>query len=140
MLGERDLQVHAKTIENKLSIPNNIAQSAVLLADLAPGSAERIEAQEWYDSVYGRWGDQRNQRLGYLGHQLRPVGGGNATLQLAGQNARTRLFANYSRELPEEDDAWAFGHAVQTAFLGPFGRAPQALVGHVPVRQGVAQQ
>jgi hypothetical protein len=152
-LSERGLHPSAEAIQAKMTIPvqgglsfsAHAAGLAILLADLPNGSAERDEAQTWYDSVYGRWGEQRMQTLGMLSHPLRPVGVAGPTagqtvladLQMAGSQATSRLFANYSRELPEEDDAWAMGHSVQAAFLGPLGLQPFPLRGHAPVRQGV---
>jgi hypothetical protein len=104
---------------------------AVSAPPLTPPEAQ--ETRPWLESVYGSGSSFRE--INVLGRNLRPTPGAFAQV---GQQFQDSEFARYQRGLAEEEDAHQTGHEIQRLFLQGSGIAPQGLVGHRPIAQGIA--
>lgn len=109
----------------------NILERAVGAPPLTP--IEVAETEQWYESVYG--GGSSFREINVMGRNLRPTGGRFAEV---GQQFQQSEFARYQRGLAEEEDAHQAGREVQALFLQGSGMAPQQLIGHRPISQGIA--
>jgi|GEM_PF-871989 len=116
----------AAVIATTMSIPADIATAAAA-KPLKKGSTEAIEAEGWYDSVYGSNADYRNRVLDDVEvkdnalkkaraeYKKNPTPANEAKVEAA----RAQFHAAHKRytELPEEADAWRVGGAVSAAYL-----------------------
>ncbi|MEM7666379.1 MAG: hypothetical protein AAF250_11035 [Pseudomonadota bacterium] len=124
----RGLFVDGREICNRLGIDNRAVGDAAAGAGVMT-NAERLEAEEWYESVYGGGSGFREQTFAL---EL------NATGRATGNAWQTGAYARYQRGLAEEEDAFGIGTAVQRQYLQPHPgvNAPQ-MTRHAPVRRGV---
>jgi hypothetical protein len=111
-------------------VAQNVLNQAVGAPPLTP--PETQETIAWYASVYGSGSSFR--AINAYGRNLRPTGG---TFAEVGNQFQNSEFARYQRGLAEEEDAHQVGREVQRLFLQGSGIAPQGLVGHRPIAQGV---
>lgn len=116
----------ADFIANHMGIPPE--QAAAAVADpLTKGSMEYLIADGWYQSVYGRDSEHRNDTLEELENagtaldaaqaavDANPSASNQAKLTAA-QERRQRAFEAY-QQLPEENDAWRTGGRVTAGML-----------------------
>lgn len=124
MLAGKGLK--AGVIATTMSIPANIATAAAA-NPIKKGTTEAIQAEGWYDSVYGSNADYRNKVLDNV------EATDNARKKAAEEYKKNTTPANkakleaatgkfdeaYKRykELPEEADAWRVGGQVTAAYL-----------------------
>ncbi|HBE19950.1 MAG TPA: hypothetical protein DEG17_04710 [Cyanobacteria bacterium UBA11149] len=119
----------ASYIEAKMGIPPNVATNAVS-KPFEAGSDDVLkkQAQLWYDSIYGKNSDKREQVLNKLRQEAAALSNADTALQNAqntgNQTAINQAWQNYNnvyaryqnahkayRALPEEADAWRVGDA-----------------------------
>jgi hypothetical protein len=118
----------AQDIVKEMSIPPEIAQDAIS-KPLKPGKQGALEAERWYESVYGSQKDDRNQVLSDLDsianafkqaneeYEISPTAENLARRQAALQQYQV-VYQQY-RSLPEEADAFRVGGAVKYAYRNP---------------------
>lgn len=130
LAGERrakGILVTGRELSQRLGIDDPaVCQQAANALPL--GLAEKQEAVEWYESVYG---SQSSFRQNTFALSLTRTGNGG--------DWQSGQFTRYQRALAEEEDAWNTGLELQNLYLAGTGIAPTQLTGHAPVCQGVAQ-
>lgn len=124
MLAGKKLK--AAVIATTMSIPANIATAAVA-NPIKQGTTEAIQAEGWYDSVYGSNADYRNKVLDNVeatdnarkkaeeNYKKNPTPANKAKLEAA--TAKFEAAHKRYMELPEEADAWRVGGQVTAAYL-----------------------
>jgi hypothetical protein len=117
----------ANDIVQTMGIPQNIATRAVALKQTALSADEQNEASAWYQSVYGRataapqvgatqtgFGAMNPRDIALGAGKLKPTNGLTGDLAVVSAQRQVSQYQDY-RDLPEEEDAFAVGDAVQTA-------------------------
>lgn len=117
----------AREITNRLGIDRTAAGQIAAAPALA--GAELVEAEAWYESVYGSQASFRETT--FATPTLR------STNAAPGQQYQASAFARYQRGLAEEEDAHQTGQEIQRRYLMPHNRQPLRLSRHQPVRQGI---
>jgi len=124
MLAGKGLK--ANVIATTMGIPASIA-SAATAAPLKKGTTEAIEAEGWYESVYGSRAEYREHVLNDVeakgklrdqaaaAYKQNPTPANRAKLDAA--HAQLEVAHRRYMELPEEADAWRVGGQVTAAYL-----------------------
>lgn len=145
----KGMLVTAKVVAGKLRPSSEYAANvnepaigtAITYSALNPLSAlEKSEVESWFESVYGSGGSSRELRYNpAFGNrtQVQTKVGGQQTTAIS-QGVQVQAFASYQRGLAEEEDAHGLGLHIQTAYLTPYGLAPNPMVtNHGPVAAGI---
>ena len=125
----KGILVDGREIGQRLGINNQVVCNQAAAAPALIG-IEKIEAEEWYASVYGSQSSFRSQTYST---SLRSTGSQMGTAWQGSQ------FARYQRALAEEEDAWSTGTELQNLYLAFHpGTAAAHMARHQPVRSGVS--
>ncbi len=124
----------ASYIEAKMGISSNAATNAASKPlEAGRDDALKKQAQSWYDSIYGKNSDKREQVLNKFRQEITALSNADTALQNAqntgnqtainqAQQNYNNVYARYQnaykayRALPEEKDAWQIGDAAGNSY------------------------